>query len=58
MIVPLLEEEKIFIDYLDDDSLDWGLTLIEDAPQEAKDALDNYLNRYNKLKQNQKVEQS
>lgn len=58
MIVPLLEEEEIILNYLDTNNIDWGIELVDNAPKEAIDALNSYLSRYNNLKQNQKVEQS
>ena len=56
MIIPILEDEIVFLDYLDDQSADWGFKLVDDAPIEAKEALSSYLSRAERIRKPQEVE--
>jgi hypothetical protein len=53
MTIPILEEETVFLDYLDEQGDDWGFKLIDDAPQEAIDALASYLSRAAAIRKSQ-----
>lgn len=49
MMIPILEEELIFLDYLDTDNEDFGYKLVDNAPKEAISALVLYLLRSEKI---------
>lgn len=51
MTIPLLENEAVFLDYLDEDYEGWGFKLVDNAPEEAVDALDSYTRRCNRIKE-------
>jgi hypothetical protein len=49
MTIPLLDSERIFLDYLDEDYTDFGYKLVDNAPDEAVKALASYLKRVNNI---------
>lgn len=50
MLIPLLEEEMIILDYLDTESEEPGFHLVEFAPDEAHEALASYKKRAARLR--------
>lgn len=55
MMIPLLEEEEVFLKYLDEDSMDFGFKLKEDAPDDAKKALASYILRVEQIMRSAEV---
>lgn len=56
MMIPILEEELIFLDYIDTESDEWGYKLVDKAPKEAISALVSYLWRSEKLRESLNIE--
>jgi len=56
MMIPILENESIFLEYLDDENDDYGFKLTENAPEEAIIALESYNKRANQLLREMEIE--
>ena len=56
MIIPILEEELVFLDYLDYSYDGWGYRLVDDAPINAIESLSAYLLRLKRFEESLSIQ--